>query len=107
MRCQGLTRQLRGFRDETSYCKQGSDEGSPSPQSDFPTCADHSYEFSALIEGFDKRLDEGRLRNSLGALQAAWDNNGIVFFLERIIAIEAGHVDDRNTHTATWVDAPS
>jgi len=33
------------------------------------------------MEIFDEGLDEGRLRNSLGALQATWDNNGVVFYL--------------------------
>jgi hypothetical protein len=33
------------------------------------------------MEIFDEGLDEGRLRNSLGTLQASWDNNGVVFYL--------------------------
>ena len=45
------------------------------------TGADHSYELSLLIEIFDEGLDEGRLRNSLGALQTTWDDNGVVFSL--------------------------
>jgi hypothetical protein len=45
------------------------------------TGADHSYELSLLMEIFDEGLDEGRLRNSLGALQATWDNYGVVFSL--------------------------
>ncbi len=55
----------------------------PSPQSDISlTGADQSYELSILMEAFDKGLDEGRLRDSRGALQAAWNNNGVVFALK-------------------------
>ena len=62
-------------------------KGFSSPQSDSLTGADHSDEFSLLIEGFDKRLDEGRLRNGLSALQAAWDDNGVIFSLKRITVV--------------------
>jgi hypothetical protein len=47
------------------------------------TGADHSYELSLIIKFFDEGLDEGRLRNSVGTLQATWDNNGVVFSLIR------------------------
>jgi hypothetical protein len=57
-------------------------KATPRPTSDISlTGADHSYELSLLMEIFDEGLDEGRLRNSLGAFQATWDNNGVVFSL--------------------------
>jgi hypothetical protein len=49
------------------------------------TGADHSYELSLIIEVIDEGLDEGRLRNSVGTLQATWDNNGVVFSLNKVV----------------------
>lgn len=40
------------------------------------------------MEIFDEGLDEGGLRNSLGALQATWDNNGVVFSLNKVVLQE-------------------
>jgi hypothetical protein len=65
----------------------------------FLTGADHSDELSFLIEGFDKRLDTRRLRNSFSALQAAWDNNGVIFFLKRITAYKTQHACRRQKDT--------
>ena len=65
----------------------------------FLTGADHSDELSLLIEGFDKRLDARSLRNSFSALQAAWDNNGVIFFLKRITAYKTKHARRRQKAT--------
>ena len=60
----------------------------PCSQSDISlTGAYHSYELFLLIEIFDEGLDEGRPRNSFGAFQATWDNNGIVFSLKAYYSI--------------------
>lgn len=63
---------------------QGSDEGSPmfKIKNIFFTCTDHSHELSLLMECLDEGLNEGRPRNSLGALQATWNDNGVVFSLK-------------------------
>jgi hypothetical protein len=37
---------------------------------------------------FDEGLGEGRLRNGLGALQATWDNNGVIFSLNKVVLQE-------------------
>jgi hypothetical protein len=67
-------------------------KGSSSSQSEELTGADHSYEFSVLVERFDQRLDEGRLRYGLGAREATWDNDGVVFSLERITTSRSSRV---------------
>jgi hypothetical protein len=54
------------------------------------TSTNHSYDFSALMETFDQRLDEGRLGYGFGALQATRDDDGVIFSLER--ATTSSHV---------------
>ena len=67
------------------------------------TSTNHSYDFSALVEIFDQRLGKGRLGYGFSAFQAARDNDGVIFSLERA-ARQARqalslNVDDGEIHT--------